>query len=574
MALTQEEKDYVKRLRAAGADDENVLFYLEKRRKDEASMPKEEKSVVEKIWEPIIAFWQWLTTWTIKWAGNIVGWGLQLISKKWTPVSDFGEAIQSGTQKAAWFLEEKSGLDKWMATWLGEFSSNLIGGTMAVKWLSKWLWLAGNVLSKQKQYGSIAPYVEKVGNFIQGSSLKSKVAKWALTWAKETAWFQAFSEGKVTKEFVWTWAVIWGALPIAWAVATKGKEFLTKKIPSSLQLQGLMNPAKVTMARDQIIQEWFKAPDDVAQWMINRWIRWDKQTIIKTLLSRADDSKQAVDDSLALIQTKVSSDVAKKWLQQTYDDISKLAWREDDAAEILGLLKKKKYTLSELNQAKRLLDKEYNLYTKAWLETSGSKIEGIRNIRQQIRKQIEVEAKKAWVKNIALLNNETQVSRTLADAISKKESADAVRELLTAFAPSGVGGIIGSVAWPFDWSTVEGRVWNILTGIIAGKTLWSTKVKTNVAALLSKLNTKQVNALDEFIKSGGKTKLADDILNKMDEFLDIPTLQEVTTEKQTVQQVGKYITLPKWVWKQSLWKTLTPSIIRQGGTEVLQWWEQ
>jgi hypothetical protein len=47
------------------------------------------------------------------------------------------------------------------------------------------------------------------------------------------------------------------------------------------------------------------------------------------------------------------------------------------------------------------------------------------------------------VTNIKALNNETQIAKGMADAISRKDSADAVREALTAFAPSGIGGIAG-----------------------------------------------------------------------------------------------------------------------------------
>lgn len=75
-------------------------------------------------------------------------------------------------------------------------------------------------------------------------------------------------------------------------------------------------------------------------------------------------SRQAVDDSLLAVSGTVRSNVAKNALQQSYDDVSKIAGLEDEASRILSLLNKDTYTLSELNQVKRILDDQYNLYTK------------------------------------------------------------------------------------------------------------------------------------------------------------------------------------------------------------------
>lgn len=126
--------------------------------------------------------------------------------------------------------------------------------------------------------------------------------------------------------------------------------------------------------------------------MLDRGIKGDKETIINTLLSRADDSKQAVDDSLASIRGAISSPTAKNALQQTYDDLSKIAGLEDEAGSVLNMLKKDKYTLTELNKVKRILDDQYNLYTKTGDPTAGMKAKGLQNIRSTLRKTIEDEA--------------------------------------------------------------------------------------------------------------------------------------------------------------------------------------
>lgn len=282
-----------------------------------------------------------------------------------------------------------------------------------------------------------------------------------------------------------------------------------------------MNPAKVTMLKKQLITEGVATPEDVAKWMLDRNIKGDKETIIKTLLDRAKQSRQAVDDSLATITTATESAAAKKALQQTYDDISKIAWLEDDAATALRLLGKDKYTPLEKNQIKRILDDQYNLYTKTGDPAAWLKAKWLQTVRRELKTAIENEAEKAGIKNIKALNNETQIARGMADAIARKDSADAVREMLTAFAPTGVGGIIGSVAWPFDSNTIPWRVGNILFWMLAGRVAWSTTLKTNVASILNKLSKQEVSALDAYMKAGGKTSLPQSIVDKIDDAIKL-----------------------------------------------------
>ena len=51
-------------------------------------------------------------------------------------------------------------------------------------------------------------------------------------------------------------------------------------------------------------------------------------------------------------------------------------------------------------------------------------------LEKDLRKYIEDAATKEWLGNIKLLNNETQIAKALEDAISRKDSADAARDII------------------------------------------------------------------------------------------------------------------------------------------------
>lgn len=539
MALTNDEKTYIKKLRQAWADDENVLYYLKQRRNKETLQNQpEQQGVFSKIAQFPVALWQGLVTGTVRGVGNIAKFGGNVIDKALP--GDYlkrgTEALQRGTEWLAGGIEWiNKDLTQNVGQNVGQFASNFIGGMWLVKWGAKLATKAGGLLSATKTGANLlsktSPILSplwKVWQYAKWSTLWAKATnlwlksgKWWAIWGVETAGYDAVSKGEISPTNVAIGSVFSAMLPVAGIGLKKLAGYTTGKLPQTLQLQGLMNPAKVTMLKGKLMTEWVSTPQDLGKWMLDRNIKWNKETIINTLLSRADKSYKAVDDSLASISGAVTSPTAKKALQQTYDDLSKIAWLEDEAQNILKLISKDKFTLSELNKVKRILDDQYNIYTKTGDPTAWMKAKWLQKIRSTIQKTIEDEAETLWVKNIKSLNNETQIARGMADAISRKDSADAVREALTAFAPSGIGGIAGWFAWPFDKSTPQWFIGNVLLGMFAGKVLWSTTLKTNIASLLNKLSKQEIGALDAYIRSGGKTALTPKIIQTMDDTLKL-----------------------------------------------------
>lgn len=88
------------------------------------------------------------------------------------------------------------------------------------------------------------------------------------------------------------------------------------------------------------------------------------------------------------------------------------------------------------------MDDAYNMFKQSGGETAGLKAEGLRNIRQTIKKTIEEVAEAEGLGNIKMLNNETQIAKGLADGITKKDTADTVREFLSPFSSMRNGAIL------------------------------------------------------------------------------------------------------------------------------------
>lgn len=464
-------------------------------------------------------------------AGNIAWFGFDLLSKlaRWDNKESLKQAAQvsrniwnagaTGAQMLYGSNPESA------MTKLGQF-----WGTAALSFLPTWAaWIAGKVWS-----------IPKIANVAKQAPLAANIIKWSAVGLAEWAKFDVLSEWKLTKNTV-LWGVVGGALPIVGkglSVAGKWLKNLATWASESLQLQGLMNPAKVNMLSQQIQKDGWKAPLDIGKWMLDRNIKGSKETIVETLLQRAEKSRKAVDDSLASIQWKLKSDVAKKALIQTYQDIKKVAWLEDEARKVRTMIKQGKYSLTELNTIKRTIDDQYNLYTKSGDPTAGLKAKGLQNIRKSLRSTIENEARRAGIGNIAALNNETQIARWLADAIKRKDAADAVRSALSMFAPWGVGWLLGYQAWPFDNATTTGRIWNVIFGTLVGAWLGSTRVKTNVASLLAKLWPKEKSALDLYMKTQWKSPLPTRLLQSVDDIIE-STPQMKPQPQQAVRNIQK-----------------------------------
>lgn len=323
------------------------------------------------------------------------------------------------------------------------------------------------------------------------------------------------TKGEITPEWVGYWAggnLVFGA----W-LNLIGKTYngVVNRLPASLTLGGLINPWKLDIVKKWLqMDEWIAAPEDVGKWILDRVKPWNKQEIAEQLIKHAEKTKWAVDEALAAIPTYFKNPEAKKALLQIRNELEWKVWLEWKLAKIDELLGKPDYTLSELNAIKRELDEMYNLYTKTWDPTAWLKAEWLRNVRANLRKFIEDEAEKYGV-GIRKLNNETSTARGLADGILRKDSADGVRELLTAFAPSWAGAVVWAWQAMVRWEDPLTVLRDALIWAVGTKIATSTRVRTNIASALNRLSQKELTALQAYIRSGGKDAIGKKVAEKV-----------------------------------------------------------
>ena len=108
-----------------------------------------------------------------------------------------------------------------------------------------------------------------------------------------------------------------------------------------------------------------------------------------------------------------------------------------------------------MDEIKSILDDTKNLYTTVWNPKAWAVNEWLIKVRQDLRKYIEDAAEKEWLGNIKMLNNETQIAKWLQDWISRKDSADAAREMLSVFSKSAIGWAAWYNVWPFDSDKIK-----------------------------------------------------------------------------------------------------------------------
>ena len=432
----------------------------------------------------------------------------------------------------------------------------------AIQWTAKW----GQLL-----------------NYLKNAPTWQKMVAWWVEWAWDMTLYSIVADNKLPTAWeTWVWAVIGSVIPWAWALYKAGKPFVKKalnKTASQLQLSWLLNPAKLNTIKNNLISEWTDlatawlkgwTAEDVWTWMIERWFNWDKEKIITDLWEYAKKSHKLKREVLWASESLHDVESAKKSLQIIRDTIEDVPWLENRLKRVDELLGKEQHTLAELDEIKSILDDTKNLYTTVWNPKAWAVNEWLIKVRQDLRKYIEDAAEKEWLGNIKMLNNETQIAKWLQDWISRKDSADAAREMLSVFSKSAIGWAAWYNVWPFDSDTIEWKIWNVILWALAWKYLFSTASKTKLASLINKMSwwsKKELSRLVawdlEAIKLSNKTKKElENLFKEVEASQSVPT--EMTPEEwEALYKKYSYSDLPALEFKE--W------IVDDAGKTILAW---
>ena len=453
----------------------------------EASVSDIRNDFTKTLWEDFSVAWA-PVAWALQWFADIwqgaVWKPVEFLAKKFLWMFWYDdESVESLTTQSdisKWFNKKWAniGREAWKIVW----TLPLWWGTMwtTIKWL-KWI-----------------PYMKEIAK---------RLAVWASEWL---LWWVAYNAA--TTDTIWTPAdlsltTLIGAgvrwLPIIWNELTP----LVSKIPwiknqlaQKLQLNGLFNQTKLDNLQN-ILKQWWAdelalwRPEDVAEWMFQRWLEGNKPAIITKL----DEIAEAAIDMVDVKLNKI------KWVYKidTMDNILEMLGKEYDGAvskefqdkfsKVWNYLSKNQkwwLTIAEINDVKRMVYKDLNPYTASWkVKASSADVASasreLKNFIEDIAEQSGVT--KDWM-TIKLLNNEFAMADALKKAITQKDQLDRVSELWNFISrnwwPMAIGWILGSQWWVFNNDTLWGRLWNIVVWALAGRYLFSTTAKTKIASWL------------------------------------------------------------------------------------------
>jgi len=140
--------------------------------------------------------------------------------------------------------------------------------------------------------------------------------------------------------------------------------------------------------------------------MIQRNLKGTPEKIAKGAAKIAEESKMVVDKALASSTTAHRVKEANMILNETIKKLDGVAGFADDVNTYKSLVKDT-HTLSELNQIKRIADKEYSIYKASSEVKDQLSAESMHRLRKAVRKEIEVQASGEGLGNIRMMNNET-----------------------------------------------------------------------------------------------------------------------------------------------------------------------
>ena len=500
---------------------------------------------LKEIWTDIV--WAaydsvtWLPRMIWKWAADVIG---RTAKQLWADENKVNNLVDSYKNYVDENMSWKSiGADTDSITYnVAKWASDLIQ-------VAAWEWLAKGIAKWTQVWSKVFNYLEKAPTW-------QKMIAWWLEWAWDMALYSMVSEWKLPSLWeTWVWAWVWAVIPWAWAVLKAGWKIVKsaakdskvlKNMAAKLELNSMLNPAKLNDIKNQLITEWtdlasawlkWWTAEDVWTWMVERWFKWDKETIIQWLKDYSEKSYNLKREVLWASNTLHKVESADKALEVVYNTIKDTPWLEKKAARIEELMAKENKSLSELDEIRWILWDTMPIYKNSWEVGAGATKEWLSKIYNDLKTYIEKAADTEWIWNIKMLNNETQISHSLADAISKKDSADAVRDFLSIYGNWLIWWFAWSQwVWVFDNNTIPWKIWNTIVWALAWKYLFSTKAKTTLANALNKLSWWTKKELERYL-TNQSTKLSKaterelwDVLKVLDD-VKMPTAKEFTEDE-------------------------------------------
>lgn len=463
--ITSFEQSALKKMQAdwiSAKEASQMLMEHRKEMEQEAKKKYEAMGTGEKLVKWAVG--AWLGALSTVWSSteNILGWWAKKLGfdKLWNELQQ-----QAKEYSKAW---ENVAQDQAYST--GVKTGNIIGGAgmmLAAPWPTSLLWQSAGLWAK---------VIAGAGEGALQSSAMWIADKWSTS----------------VKEAI-TGGIIWGWLPIVWAGIWKVKNLITDKIPKSLISSGLMTPSKLLNASERLSRlsdEGIIKADEAPQWMLDKWLKWSKETIQKQLSAI---SKDAGKKKVALFANDLENWVAKTYesnatvneLQQaltevlpnfakvTKDAIIPKAGNAEKVNALLEFITKPKPTALDIDKARAVLG-DMGIFTKGGELADTATKEWLQKIWIDASKLLDDSL--PWFR---ALNKDIEVAHAMWSAMWLKEAQDSVRQLMT-LTNLGAGWAWAAYGYAQEWD-VAGAL-KYTTAALAWKYLFNNPAVTTFVA--------------------------------------------------------------------------------------------
>ena len=255
-----------------------------------------------------------------------------------------------------------------------------------------------------------------------------------------------------------------------------------------------------------------KTGNDVTDFVVkNNLIKGTPEEVVHSLDELRSAKMAEVRGEISNVKTMYKTEeipAYKKSLDLIASNLKDVPGLEAEYKQVTDLANKKEVSLSDVQQAKELVDKNYDIYSASGDVKQGTQARGLDVMRKELKTKIEDEVTKNTNgnTNIQQLNNEVQTSKELQNAIEKRQNKGMSRQYITAF--DLIAGTSGTVAF------------GPLAGVgivVAKKIAQSPAFRLKVAKLLS---AQPVNYVKTLTKEMANRTLSESTRNKLKSIID------------------------------------------------------
>ena len=463
--ITSFEQSALKKMQAdwvSAKEASQMLMEHRKEMEQEAKKKYESMGTGEKLVKWAVG--AWLGALSTVWSSteNILGW--------WAKKLGFDQLWNELQQQAKEYSKAWENVAQDQAYSTGVKTGNIIGGAgmmLAAPWPTSLLW--------------------------QGAGLWAKVLAGAWEGALQSSAMWIADKWSTSVNEAITGGIIWGWLPIVWAGISKVKNLITDKIPKSLISSGLMTPSKLLNASERLSRlsdEGIIKADEAPQWMLDKWLKWSKETIQKQLSAI---SKDAGKKKFALFANDLDNWVARTYesnatvneLQQaltevlpnfakvTKDAIIPKAGNAEKVNALLEFITKPKPTALDIDKARAVLG-DMGIFTKGGELADTATKEWLQKIWIDASKLLDDSL--PWFR---ALNKDIEVAHAMWSAMWLKEAQDSVRQLMT-LTNLGAGWAWAAYGYAQEWDMAGALKYT--TAALAWKYLFNNPAVTTFVA--------------------------------------------------------------------------------------------